>query len=440
MNIILRNLYIITPDLDSASNSEDYYKVVKGDIGIVDDKIICVGKIPSEFKATKDMEFDYNFERIAMPGLINTHTHMAMGFFRNYSDGLPILRWLEECIWPAEARLTPDDIYYGTLLGISELIKCGCTTFRDMYFELDKTVEATVKSGLRAVLGRGMVGIDDPNMDKLKDSVEKFEKYNNSGDGRVKIEIAPHAPYTCTAEYLKASYKAAKELGCTYHIHVSESAEEVKNSLNNHKMTPMAWLEHLGVLSNIVGAAHCVHVTDEEIEIMARRGVSMLHNPSSNLKLGNGFAPIRKFLDAGINITLGTDGASSNNNLNMFEELHLMALIHKGVEQDPTFLTPDQLIQIATINGAKSLQLENVGHILPDYKADIILLKTTQPHMIPINNIKASVVYSAQGSDVTDTMVDGKFLMQNGEITVFEEHDLYQEIEKIVPRLINKEV
>lgn len=407
-------------------------KIEKGDLAIEGGRFTETGGF------TPDVTIDYHGKRIAIPGLINAHTHVPMGLFRNYADGLPLMEWLETKIWPAEEKLTHDDVYWGSMLGIAEMIRSGCTCFRDMYGTCSAVVRAADESGIRAVIGRGIVTTTgDEKFIKIRQCTAEFEKYNGSGNGRIKIEFAPHAPYTCDDEHLLESYREAERLNTGYHTHLSESDDEIEGSQAQFGMGPVERLDRLGVLTNRTSAAHCVKLTDSEIQTLAERGVSVLYNPSSNYKLGNGFAPIKKMMQAGINIAIGTDGSSSNNNLNMLEEIHLAAMINKGVEQDPTFLRPCEVLDMATKNGAAAVMIDSLGELKPGYHADLALIDTEVVHMVPLNNPLSALVYSAQGSDVTDTIVAGRFLMRERKLTTIDEAQLFERIREITAVLLD---
>lgn len=393
--------------------------ILYGDIAIEDDKIVAIGTAPEGF--TPEYVIDGK-KQLAMPGLINAHTHMAMSLMRNYADDLPLMTWLSEKIWPIEAGLTPDDVYLGTMLSIAEMIRSGSTTFNDMYFEMEEVAKAVEISGVRANLSRGMIGNDTEGLEKLENSRAFHEAWNGKADGRIVVDIAPHAPYTCSDGFIKKAVELSKALKTQIHIHLSESLFEVNESLEKYGVTPIKKMEDLGVFEVKTNAAHCVHLHDEDFEILKKHDVSVLYNPSSNLKLGNGFAKVSKMVGMGINVALGTDGSSSNNNINMFEEMHLCALVNKGIEADPTALPAYKVLEIATIGGAKALGIESeVGTLEIGKKADLILVDLNKPHLIPQYDLVAMLVYSAAASDVKTVLCNGKVLMQDYEIKSFDE-------------------
>lgn len=410
--------------------------VFKGSICIEDDRIFALGEVPENFVADQIID---GSNHLAMPGLINAHTHMGMSLFRNYADDMPLMEWLNNKIWPIEANLTAEDVYYGSLLSMIELIRSGCTTFRDMYFFMEDVARATELSGLRANLGLGMVGVADPDEKRFGEVRALYDKWHNQSNGRIRIEVAPHAPYTCSDDYLVKSTALAKELNTPLHIHLSESIFEVNQSLEQHGETPIEHMNALGVLDAQVSGAHCVHLKSCDFPILKEKQVSVLYNPSSNLKLGNGFAPITRLVAEGINVALGTDGASSNNNVNMLEELHLGALVNKGVEANPTVLPAYKMLEIATINGAKALGIDAyTGTIETGKKADIILFDLNKPHLTPVHDLVAMVVYSASASDVSHVICNGEILMESYQIKTIPEREILQKVQMLSSKLIER--
>ena len=409
-----------------------------GNIGIEQDAIAFVGEVPDDFVADTIIEGQ---DHIAMPGLINAHTHMAMSLLRNYADDLPLMEWLNEHIWPIEAKLSAEDVYIGTMVSIAELIRSGCTTFRDMYFFTDEVAKATEISGLRANLGLGMVGVTDPEY-RLFEKVESlYQRWHLQAEGRIKIEIAPHAPYTCSDAYLTKVSQLAQHLQIPVHIHLSESRFEVESSKRENGLTPIEHVRQLGLFHARTSAAHCVHLEENDLKILSEDNVSVLYNPSSNLKLGNGFADIRNMLKHNINIALGTDGASSNNNLNMFEEMHLAALVNKGVEEDPTILPAYTVLEMATMGGARALGIDSItGSLVVGKKADILLLDLNKPHLTPMHDPVSALVYAASGSDVSHVFCNGKLIMKDYEILTFDEKAILKKARTLGKELIAKTI
>ena len=288
---------------------------------------------------------------IIMPGLINTHGHVAMTLFRGYADDIPLKEWLEQKIWPVEAHLDGDDVYWGTMLGIVEMLKGGTTTFTDMYFFMDRVAEAAAEGKIRAVLARGLIGVSGESDASLKEAAAFLEKWHGAAGGRINATLGPHAPYTCPPDFLRKVMAVAERTGRPLQIHLAETAGEVRTCLDEHGCTPVRLVNDVGLFAFHVIAAHCVHLNDADIEILAEKNVGVAHNPGSNLKLGSGIAPAARLLEAGVKVGLGTDGAASNNNLDIIEEMRLAALLAKGTALEPTLIPAKTALQMATVNG-----------------------------------------------------------------------------------------
>nr|WP_300003060.1 amidohydrolase [Tissierella sp.] len=355
--------------------------------------------------------------KLLMPGLINAHTHLGMSLLRNFADDMNLNDWLTKKIWPMEDKLNGEDVYWGSLLSMSEMIMSGTTSFCDMYFFMDEVGRALETSGMRGVLTRGMIEDPKNQIEKLNDTKDLFKKWNNTLNERVKVMVAPHAPYTCSPEFLLKTIELSKELDTGIHIHLSETKSELENSLKDFGKSPIEHMHDLGMFKRHTIAAHCVHVSDKDIEILAKNKVYPVNNPASNLKLASGFAPISKMLKKGIKVSLGTDGASSNNNLDMFKELNLASLINKAVDLDPLSVPANQAIEMATINGAYALgQDKEIGSIEVGKKADMILIDMDAPHLYPKHNQLSAISYSVSGSDVDTVIIDGKLVMENRQL------------------------
>lgn len=356
---------------------------------------------------------------LAMPGLCNMHTHTPMTLLRSIGSDLPLDRWLNEAIFPVEKHLTDEAVRAGTDLGIMEMLRFGTTSFNDMYMHMDMEAEAVRDSGMRALLGHGVVDFDESCTDLLP-NIALIEKWNHAADDRIRVALAPHSEGATTQKVLEKIRSAAETYQVPVHIHVSETKLDFDGSIKRRGLTPPQYLEQLGLLDYPVLAAHCVWFTDEDIELFARKGTVILHNPVSNLKLASGVAPIAKMLQAGCKVALGTDGVASNNNLNLWEEIKLMPMLQKGITLDPTVVSPAQTIAAATSVGAKALGYSHLGLLREGYLADLILLDLNGAHMSPCNDLESNLVYSAQGSDVRMTMVQGKVLYRDGEFTTLD--------------------
>lgn len=407
-------------------DTQDACVVKNGNIGIRDgiiDFIEPSDVVRVDFVADKVISGKH---RLAMPGFVNAHTHTAMTLFRNYADDLSLEDWLFNKIFPAEAKLTGEDVYWGTMLGIAEMIKSGTTSFADMYIHMDCVAEAVKNTGIRANLTIGPLILNAGEMGRAVEDTDRcreyFKKWNNSSFGRIKVYLEVHSSYMFTEEYLKNAVALAKELKTGIHTHILETKNELETSVGKYGMNSAEEFDKCGIFDVPVIAAHCVHLSDRDIDILKRKNVNVAHNPTSNLKLGSGIARIPEMLKEDINIALGTDGAASNNNLNMFEEMNLAALIHKGVNMDPLLISANCAIKMATSNGAQAIGFGDVtGQIKEGMKADISIIDTDKLHLTPANNMISSIVYSCQGSDVDTVIVDGQILMEARELKTIDE-------------------
>ena len=360
---------------------------------------------------------------LCMPGLINLHTHTPMTYLRSAGSDLVLDDWLHQAIFPLEKQWDDDLIHSATDLGCMEMLRFGTTSFNDMYFHTNVMAEAIRDNGMRALLGHGIIDFDGSCAD-MAEGVAMAEKWNHACDDRIRFSLAPHSEGATTPTLLQKVVKTAKQMGLPIHIHVSETDADRKGSLARRGLTPPSYLEKLGVLDLPVIAAHCVWFDDTDIEIFRKHGVTVAHNPISNLKLASGVAPIAKMLKAGCKVALGTDGVASNNNLNLWEEIKLMPMLQKGVTLDPTVVSPAQTLAAATVVGARALGYDDLGLLREGYLADLILLDLNTPQMTPATDLESNLIYAAQGSDVLMTMVDGKVLYHNGEFTTLNRDDV----------------
>ncbi len=366
--------------------------------------------------------------KVVLPGLINTHTHAAMVYFRGIADDLPLSEWLNNHIWPAENRwLGPEFISDAVELACLEMLKGGVTTYNDMYFFEDAAGEASKKLGMRAVLGSGILdfpSVSAKSSDEYLDNAERFVN-NWKGDELITPCIAPHALYTCSPETLKKSKEKADKLNVPLHIHLSETEWEVGEIVKKYKMRPVEHLENLGFLDKNVVAAHCVWVEDNEIRLLARRGVGVSHCMESNLKLASGFAPVAAMLAEGVRVGFGTDGAASNNDLNILSEMSTTAKVHKALSKNPTVLDAKTVVLMATRWGADVLGLGNkVGSIEKGKIADIIMINLNKPHLTPLYNVYSHIVYAAMASDVETVMVNGKIVVDERKLLTADESEI----------------
>ncbi|ODA39067.1 amidohydrolase [Desulfosporosinus sp. BG] len=406
----------------------------QGEIVIENDRIVSVGErgsAPVGFAPDRILDLP---EDVVMPGLINTHTHAAMTLLRSYADDLPLMPWLNEKVWPFEAKLTEEDIYWGTALALCEMIRSGTTTMLDMYASMDQVAEAVLRAGTRAVLSRGLIGNAPNGEQAFQENIDLVHRYHGAGEGRINVMFGPHAPYTCSGEYLQKVKAEADRLGVGIHIHVAETQDEINIIREQHAKTPVQWLDELGILGGHVVAAHCVHLNQMDIEILANRHVCVAHNAESNMKLNSGTAPITELLAKGVVVGLGTDGASSNNNLDLFGEMRSAAFQQK-LRVDSTALPAYKVLEMATVGGAQTLGLEDVGMIAPGFKADLITIDMDQPHFYPRFSVPAHLVYVAHAGDVRTVMVDGKFLMEERKLLTMDVGTVCKEAETRAKRI-----
>ena len=394
-------------------------EAVSGDIGIENGKILFCGTRPAGWQADDVIDCRNSF---TTPGFVNAHTHAAMTLFRSYADDMALLDWLQQKIWPAEAKLVAEDVYWGTQLAIAEMLASGTTAFADMYFFMDQVAKACQETGMRASLSRGLIEADGPQQDqRFEENEQLFVDYHGAADGRITVMLGPHAPYTCPPVCMKKVVAMAQRLGAEIHVHLAETQWEVDQSMKKYGKSPVAVLNELGVFERGTLAAHCVWVSPEDIEILAAKKVRVVHNPASNMKLASGAAPVAAMLAAGVTVALGTDGATSNNNLDMLEEVRMASFLQKLNRMDPTVLPTRQVLALATQGGAAALgQADSLGKIAPGYKADLAIFDMSAPHWCPQHDLASMLAYAANAADVSHTLVDGRVLYRKGEFTTLD--------------------
>ena len=426
-------LYNCSALIDDGKNG--YLHLDPAYVGITDDTISHLsGSRPEGEWTEKDMR-----GALLIPGLINTHTHAAMTLLRGHGSGLPLDRWLKEAIFPVEDRMTAEDIAAGNALAQLEMLRTGTTSYSDMYFSMETAADLCRESGMKINLSRPITCFD-PNESvsdsfRAKESEQLFREWNGKENGRIKVDFSIHAEYTCQEKIAGEYALMGKELGARMHIHLSETVREHEACKQKYRKTPAEWFDSLGVFDLPTAAAHCVTVEDSDISLLLSKGVSAVHCPSSNLKLGSGFMRLPKLLKSGVNVGLGTDGTASNDNLDMFEEMHLAALIHNGYSADPTAIHAVDVLNMATRNGAKLQGRPDTGVLAVGKKADIVAVDLNRPHLIPSFDAVTTLLYSAQGSDVMMTMIDGKILYENGEYLTIDEEKVYYDFRAALKRL-----
>lgn len=418
-DLAIQNVYVVNDEGKETFN-----------IGINGNKIAYIGK--DAITGTEEIN---GKDMLAAPGWVNTHTHLAMTLFRSYADDMELMPWLQEKIWPIEAKMQREHFTWGSYLGIVEMIKNGTTCFNDMYFVMEETAKAVEEGGIRGVLSRCVMG-DDPKDDyRMKESLDFYKEWNGKADGRIKVAYGPHAPYTCTNRYLQKVVEYAKQDNVLLHIHLAETAKEVADCKAKDGKSPIALMESLGLFELPTVAAHCVYVDKNDREILAKNNVAVAHNPQSNLKLASGVAPVADMLNDNVLVTVGTDGCSSNNNLDMLEEVRLACYLAKGTAQIPTVIPAKQALEMGTYNGAKALQFKNLGKLEKDFLADIVLYKMNESYWYPRHNLVSNLIYAASSNDVDTVIVDGKIIMKKREILTLDEEKIKFETNKVAKEL-----
>jgi len=408
-----------------------------GAVAIEGEKIVALG-FADDFSSWNASRIIDARGGIIMPGLVNAHTHAAMTCFRGIADDLPLMTWLNDYIFPAEAKLDYEKVYCGALLGCAEMISSGTTCFCDMYLFEDAVACAAKYAGIRAVVGEVLYDFPSPNYGPIENGFAYtemlIEKWKN--DSLITIAVEPHSPYLCSRDLLKRASFLAKKNNIPLVIHVSETEYEVQTSKEKHGVTPVGFLADLDVLSPNLLACHCVMLTDEDISLLQRFDVKVSHNPESNMKLASGIAPIPELLKAGVCVGLGTDGCASNNDLDIFLEMDTAAKLHKVNTFDPTVMDAYTVLKMCTIDGARSLGLDDItGSIEPGKRADIIIIDTHKPHLTPMYNPVSHIVYAVKGSDVTTSIINGKIVMEDGRLLTLNVEDIIEDVKIIADEI-----
>lgn len=423
MKTLIKNVNALLPDGTTPVTN----------IMIEGDRIEAVGEVPEGYQADKVID---GKDHLAAPGLVNAHTHASMTLLRCYADDMVLMDWLNNKIWPTEAKMNDDDIYWGAMLAAAEMIRTGTTAFADMYGPyMDKVAEVTIDSGLRGVLSRGLIGVAPDSEEKLAENIALYKDFHGAGDGRVTVMFAPHALYTCPPDYLKKVSQAAGECKAEIHIHMSETQGEVENCLKEYGKRPFAHVEATGIFEHGTLAAHCVHLDDEDIAIIKKHDIRVAHNPGSNMKLASGVAPVPRLLKEGVCVALGTDGASSNNNLDMLEEVQLAALLHKADTLDPLAVTAAEAVKMGTEYGAQAVGLKDAGKLAAGALADIVLYDMKNTMWCPRHNLVSLLAYSARSSSVDTVLVAGRVLMEKHELKTLDEERILFEAQRCADRL-----
>ncbi|HUF36950.1 MAG TPA: amidohydrolase [Anaerolineales bacterium] len=401
--------------------------------------IVAVGKIPEDFSPDEIVD---GYNHAVLPAFFNAHCHAAMTYERGWAEDLPFDRWLNEKIWVAEAALQPDDVYWGAALAACEMMRGGVAGFNDHYFYMDRVAEVVEASGMKAGLTWCVFGIGDEHEvgANLDGTLAFIDRWQGRAEGRLQLLLGPHSPYLCPPNFLRRVAEAAAAQGLAVHLHVSESQEQVDNSIRAHGLTPVAHLESLGIFDGRCIAAHCLSVSDEDLDILARRDVTVAHTPTTYMKLAMGVNDLSRFTARGINVAIGTDGPGSNADMDMPAALRQTAILQKHEQRNPEALPGDLALRMATQNGARAIGFERSGVLAPGMSADLVLVDLDKPHLLPRHDLVANLVHAMKASDVTGLMVDGEWLFRNGEILTLDEEKIKAEAEQGAFRLVGREM
>lgn len=403
--MIFSNINILCPDGTILENAW---------LKVTEKKISYLGT--SDPKCENEEYYD-GTNKLLIPGLVNTHCHVPMTLLRGLGADLPLERWLHEAIFPVEHKLTEKHGYVGALLGIAEMLQSGVTSFTDMYFFGESRSKAVLESGIKANLSMGILCLDDSEVDTapmVQETKDVFAAWHNTNDGQLKIDVGLHAEYTSNPKIVRGVSEYAKNHGANMHIHLAETKEETEGCILRHKKTPTTYFRDLGTFENNTTAAHCVYMTDEDLEILAQSHVTVAHCPISNLKLGSGIADVVKMQSHGISVSIGTDGTASNDNLNFMEDMKLVPLLQKGSHRNPSVLPSQEVLKMATRNGAFAQGRKDTGEIKVGNRADLVVIDLNAINLQPEIDLATALIYSALPSNVKLTMVDGKILYRDG--------------------------
>jgi 5-methylthioadenosine/S-adenosylhomocysteine deaminase len=432
-DLIIQNTTIVTP----TPGGDDVTILPGHDIAIAGGRIAAV-QPAGQLAPAEDAETIDGAGMAALPGLINAHAHAAMVLFRGAAEDVPVESWFNDFIWPMETNLTPEDVYWGAALAAAEMIEAGVTTVADHYFAMDSVAEAIAQSGMRGHLAPTLFGQGEPRAE-LDQAAAFAAKWHGAADGRIRAWLGPHSPYLCPPEFLRAVAAEARATGLGCHIHVSETAEQVRSSVERHGVTPIRLLEQLGFLESPLLCAHAAHATPEDIALLAERGAGVAHCPKTFLKLAAGIAPVEAMRAAGVAVGVGSDGAASNNTLDMLEQLRLAAMLQKHALRDARALPAGAALALATAGGARAVgQAAELGQIGPGALADVILVRLDGAHVQPVHNLAAALVYSARAADVDTTIVAGRVLMRGRRLLTLDKPAILREVNARAARLAER--
>ena len=413
MDTLFKNVWVVTVD-------EQMRVLENASVRVQNGRITYVGTEPQD--ETGARVIDGKGRKMLMPGFVNGHTHLPMVLFRSSADDLELQTWLNTRIFPMEARLTPDSVECGAELALCEMARAGVTTINDMYTQCRGLLPALEKVPLRATLSMGLFGQMDNAQAQLDDAIAFHNEADGALGGLIRVGLGPHAEYTNTEDYLRLCGETARKLGCPLHIHVSETKREHEECKQRYGVTPVRLLERADFFEgNRAFLAHCVWLEDEDIDILARTGAAALHNPCSNLKLASGFARVPEMLKKGVKLTLATDGAASNNALDMFREMYLAAALQKVYEHDSSACRAEDVLKMACVGGARAMGLPDCDDIAVGKRADLVVINLRRPNMQPLNSIASNIVYAGSKENVRLTMVNGRILYENSEFFIGEQ-------------------
>ncbi len=429
---LIEHVDVVTLD-DASTVLRDASVAVDGET------IRAVGGVPEDFEADETVD---GRGRVALPGLWNAHCHAAMTYERGWAEDLPFDRWLNEKIWVAESALTPKDVHWGAALAACEMIRGGVVGFNDHYFHMDRVAEVVEDSGMKAGLAWCVFGIGDDREvgANLEGTLDFVDRWRDRAEGRLRLLLGPHSPYVCPPELLARVAELAAERELPVHLHVAESEEQVANSLEAHGRTPVGHLADLDVLDAACVAAHCLCVTDADLDLLAEHDVTVVHTPITYMKLGMGTVDLSRFTERGIDVAIGTDGPASNADMDLFAAMRQTVLLQKHERRDPEALPGDAVLRMATRHGAKAAGFPDSGVIAEGRPADLILVHTDRPHLVPRHDLVANLVHSAKAADVTHVFVDGEPLYRDGDLTTLDEEPIRREAERGAFELVGREM
>jgi 5-methylthioadenosine/S-adenosylhomocysteine deaminase len=433
VDLVVKGGIVLTAD-------QDWSVYDPGAVAVDEGAIVGLGPREEVERAYRGRERIDASGKLVMPGLINAHTHAPMTLFRGIADDLPLETWLYKYIWPAETiLLSPDFVRLGTQLAAAEMIRSGTVLFCDMYYFEDDIAKACKEAGIRVVIGEALVDFPTANC-KTPEEQLKYTEYLLSqwnDDSLVVPSVQPHSPYAASSELMQQARALADQYGVPYLLHVSETQSEVQESIEKYGRTPVGRLADLGVLGPTTVAIHGVHLTDEDIELLAQYQAGVVHCPESQLKLASGFTPVPKLLEAGVKVGLGTDGAASNNDLNMFGEMGTAAKVHKVIAGDPTAMPARQALSMATLEAARVLGLEGrLGSLEVGKRGDVIVLDLDVPHMVPVYDITSHLVYAAHSSDVRIVIIDGRVVMRDRVLLTLDEGEIFARAREMAREIV----